>query len=620
MSLLKLHGWRAYVFAMVTVVCAVLLKFLLFSTLAYDTPFLALNLAVIVSAWFGGGGAGILATILMSVISAVLFSQGLSTETALVRAVFMGIEGWMISVMAHSLQRESASHQSSLVEADHARRAAEMAEKAAEERERRLQVLTDALPVMISYVDREHRYRYHNKCYEETWGLTSDQIDGRLVSDVIGQEAFTKIKHYVDRALAGEAISYEMNINSPQRGIRQVRVDYVPEVDQTDKAVGFYTLVTDVTDERTAQRELVESVRRLRLITDSLPALIAQVGPDGRYRFNNQAYQDWFGRPAEEWSGKHLSEVVSLEAYERIRPNVERALAGETVQFEGEFDYPVGHKHVSAAYIPNHLPTGEPDGFFVLVQDVTQQRRAEAERRAGEQRLRAGYENAPVGFCEIDLDGRFTYVNNRMCQLTGYSREELLDKTTDDITHPEDRRVGDTSQQGAEPTTIERRYLRKDGSITWVSATTSYIQDADGNALYVVSVIQDINDRRKAEQALIESEAHFRGIFESGMLAVGFWHSDGRILGANIFLQKMLGYSAEEFIEGKVNWQKITPSEYAEADRKAMAEIEATGRCTPFEKIYIAKDGRRVPVLLGAALVEGTKGQGVFFALDISER
>ena len=141
--------------------------------------------------------------------------------------------------------------------------------------------------------------------------------------------------------------------------------------------------------------------------------------------------------------------------------------------------------------------------------DITADKQAEAALREGEERFRATFEQAAVGVAHVGLDGRWLRVNERLCQMVGYSREELLQLTSIDVTHSGDR---DLSREylrqmlTGELTSLatETRYVRKDGTLVWVGLTTSVLRDEGGKPRYLISVMQDISERKRAEQALQE--------------------------------------------------------------------------------------------------------------------
>jgi PAS domain S-box-containing protein len=132
--------------------------------------------------------------------------------------------------------------------------------------------------------------------------------------------------------------------------------------------------------------------------------------------------------------------------------------------------------------------------------DITARKRAEEALRESENKFRAFFETEAVGTAEVDLNGRYIQVNQRYCQITGYSCEELLGMSPADVTHPEDRDSDQSYFQGRVPILdIEKRYIRKDGRVIWVHVTAAMIRDGEGNVLRSAGVIQDITDRKQAE-------------------------------------------------------------------------------------------------------------------------
>ncbi|MDF3066599.1 MAG: sensor hybrid histidine kinase [Polyangiaceae bacterium] len=119
---------------------------------------------------------------------------------------------------------------------------------------------------------------------------------------------------------------------------------------------------------------------------------------------------------------------------------------------------------------------------------------------------------------------------------------------------------------------------------------------------------------------LAESEARARRLSDSGVIGVIFWTRDGRLVDANDAFLRMVGYTREELSSGQVRWKDMTPPEFAWLDERAFAEMDVAGICTPFEKEYFAKDGRRVPILLGVAFWEGSRDSGVAWILDVTGR
>ena len=172
--------------------------------------------------------------------------------------------------------------------------------------------------------------------------------------------------------------------------------------------VGF----VKVTQDRTRQRELGDALQRreaeLRLIIDAIPGLVAYMAPDQTYRLINREYERWFGRPADEILGQHISAVLGDAAYAAVRPHVEAALAGRTTSFESEVPYETaGSRWVRATYIPDRDAGGRVQGYISLVLDVTAAKRAE-EQLAEEARVNeALYRTGTALASALDLDTVF---------------------------------------------------------------------------------------------------------------------------------------------------------------------------------------------------------------------
>ena len=130
----------------------------------------------------------------------------------------------------------------------------------------------------------------------------------------------------------------------------------------------------------------------------------------------------------------------------------------------------------------------------------------------------------------------------------------------------------------------------------------------------------DITERKQMESALAERDAKFRGIYESNMVPVAFWDLDGRITNANDAYLTLTGFSRAELDEGKLCCGELTPPDQLHLDQQAIQEAITRGVCTPYEKHYMRRDGRRIPVLIGGGMLPGMPDRGVVFAIDLTER
>jgi PAS domain S-box-containing protein len=140
------------------------------------------------------------------------------------------------------------------------------------------------------------------------------------------------------------------------------------------------------------------------------------------------------------------------------------------------------------------------------------------------------------------------------------------------------------------------------------------------NALLYADLQRQNVERQRAEASLRERDSRIRRLVESNIIGVFFWNFAGDITEANDAFLDLVGYSRQDLLSGTVRWASMTPPEHRAADARAGAELQQARASTPYEKEFIRKDGRRISVLIGVALLEGSQEHGVAFVLDLTER
>jgi PAS domain S-box-containing protein len=224
-----------------------------------------------------------------------------------------------------------------------------------------------------------------------------------------------------------------------------------------------------------------------------------------------------------------------------------------------------------------------------------------------------------------DADGRFTRVSRSLAQYYGVKDPaEVVGKTDFDFYPREDaeqyrRDEMEIMRSGRPMIEKEERCLAPGGRTMWFLTTKIPIRDDRGTVVGIAGVSHDITARKRTEDALRDSEERFRRIYQSNMLGIHFWDASGEVTEANDAYLRMIGYSADDLAAGRVRWRDLTPPEYAPVDDRALELLRTDGVCPPFEKEYIRRDGRRIPVLLGAALLPHSQHEGVAYALDLTD-
>jgi PAS domain S-box-containing protein len=234
---------------------------------------------------------------------------------------------------------------------------------------------------------------------------------------------------------------------------------------------------------------------------------------------------------------------------------------------------------------------------------------------------------ASVGLWTLDLRRREAWWNEHVYRLLGYSPREVKPgmESWSRRVHPDDLArvrsgIDGLIDAGQDSWSEEYRILLPDGAVRRVLDQGRVARDAANRPLLLAGTVLDITERTRAEEALRTSESRFRRIFESRMLGILYWDSQGNISDANEAFLEIVDRSPEELRERRLRWTDLTPPEHEPKDRRALEELRECGVCTPYEKEYYRRDGSRVPVLIGGAVFEEERDRGVAFVLDVSRR
>jgi PAS domain S-box-containing protein len=250
-----------------------------------------------------------------------------------------------------------------------------------------------------------------------------------------------------------------------------------------------------------------------RVIVESINEGAATLGRDGTILYGNQALAALLGRPLAQVIGARLGDFVAPQDGERYRQLIETALTTRAKDEICFADADGGEKPALLSCGP--LLLDDLPGLSVVATDLSEQKRQaehllqtrlrleqEIVLRESEERFRSTFEQAAVGLAHIALDGTYLRVNQRICEITGYSREELIGHSYRDLTHPDDLEL-DMEQRArlvagdVSSIRLEKRLLRADGSPVWVQATGSLAYDLDTRQpQYFISVIEDISERK----------------------------------------------------------------------------------------------------------------------------
>jgi len=213
---------------------------------------------------------------------------------------------------------------------------------------------------------------------------------------------------------------------------------------------------------------------------------------------------------------------------------------------------------------------------LVLVTDVTSHKQAKMALQESEERFRRAFENAPIGMALVGLDDRLLQVNQALCDILGYSREELLTKTVAAITHPDDIALEATQKQemnnkSASNFSMDKRYIHADGHVVWAQLNVSGVTDSQGRMLYFIGQLQDITARKESEKKLRFQAQLLDSVRES----VAATNLEGEVIYWGKGAQELYGYSAKEVLGQLITF--IVPTEDAHEEEARIRQVLEQG-------------------------------------------
>jgi diguanylate cyclase (GGDEF)-like protein/PAS domain S-box-containing protein len=293
--------------------------------------------------------------------------------------------------------------------------------------ERFLRDVTDNLPAVVAYFDRDQRCLFGNKAGLSMRGRTQADIGTMTMKESLPDAVYEQLVPQVAKVLAGTPTRCEgIYDRNGKEGFFECHL--VPDIRDGMQTVGYYVMTFDITRQKVAERERAAGEARIRTITDNLPALVSHVDASLRYTFVNahvRALHD-----DAELVGRLMADVRGIEDFRMVEPYVQRVLAGETVTFEktGYSTRGTSQNWYQSHYIPDTDAQGVVRGFYAMTFDVTERKRAEIRSIESEQRLRGLTDNVPALLTELDRDERVVFCNGRYESWLGIPPASIINR------------------------------------------------------------------------------------------------------------------------------------------------------------------------------------------------
>ncbi|TMH99346.1 MAG: PAS domain S-box protein [Betaproteobacteria bacterium] len=307
-------------------------------------------------------------------------------------------------------------------------------------------------------------------------------------------------------------------------------------------------------------------------LVEALPVPMFVKSRDGRYLGVNRAWEEFFGVSRGSFLGKQVKDLYPqnpaiAEKHLEMDGQLWRNPGGQS--YEATVTARDGRLRDTIYYKATFANgSGEVAGLLGAIVDITARKQAEASLLESERRFRRTFELAGSGVAHIGMDRRFIRVNRRLCEILGYPQAELLRLTGRQISHPDDLDVINAQRPRlyageVDSVRVEKRYLRKDGSIVWVSFTMVVERDAAGKPQYEIAFYDDITARKHAEAALRESEERFRSVVDSANEGILVYDKQLNVVAGNLAAERILGLPLANII-GAAGFTSLLPCVHAD--------------------------------------------------------
>jgi PAS domain S-box-containing protein len=378
--------------------------------------------------------------------------------------------------------------------------------------EEQLRLITDALPALISYVDADKRYQFNNQDYEDWFG---HKAQGKYLEEVLGNAAYQTISGYVDNVLKGETVTYETEIPYKDGGTRFVNAMYVPDRGTNGQVKGFFALVQDITESKQAEEEL----RQWADAFDGCAHGIAIDDPStNRITVCNSAFASMHKSRVEDVVGTAILSLYAPPDYEHVRRSIERADQIGHSRFEAHMIRRDGSAFPVQMDVVSVWGTdGDLLHRVATVVDISERKQAEQALRESEQKFSILFEKAAFAIALSRLsDGVIVNVNEAFERVFGYTKQEVVGKTSLELSiNPDSEsraRILTALKEHGSMSNLELTLRVKSGELRILSVNVDLVNIGDQK--YILNVTHDITERKRAEQALRESEERYRIIFE----------------------------------------------------------------------------------------------------------
>jgi PAS domain S-box-containing protein len=502
-------------------------------------------------------------------------------------------------------------------------------------------LLADNAGDVIWTMDMKGRITYVSPSAKRLFGYSIDEMMALKGRELLTPASAETARKVMEEELAIEAPSEQ---NSP----RSVLLEHVrkdgstvwAEVmmsflrDEQGRIKGVLGVTRDMTERQKSEKALRQSEQRYRLLAENVKDIIWTRDMNLKLTYTSPSVYEISGYSVDEVMSMSLEESMTPASLELVRPILAKVLASEG---KGQGDLPevivleveLIHKDGSAVPVEMkinllHDSAGRPTGFLGVTRDITERKKAQEALRESQEELQAIFDSSMNGIALLDLEGKLIRVNKRVLEVGGYDVEEISGKPLAllNMFTPESiermASVRDMILSGKEVAAFECEVCTKSGTKMSLEINVGPFF-LKGQLFGSVAVMRDITERKRAEEALRESEERFRTVFEGTSLGIALVDFNGKALSINPAFEQMTGYNMEEFKEIEGSLKYLHPDD-AMVDAKLYIEMLKGKRdYYTVEKRYIRKDGEIIWGRQNLSVVRDAEGKPKYFVAMVED-
>jgi PAS domain S-box-containing protein len=469
------------------------------------------------------------------------------------------------------------------------------AEQALVDSEARYRMLAENITDVMLHYDANEKITYVSPSVRQ-WGYAPDDLLGKPSDHFIHPDDRARIAPRRAALLRGEEGSRaEARILLADGGWAWVESSPSPVRGPDQSVVGVVLILRDISARKAAEAALVDSEVRYRMLADNVTDVLVRYGPQGWVDYVSPSIRQW---------GYAVEDFIDTPAGYFVHPEDRAVIAARREAWDrgeppGVLDYRIRRADGSWVWVESNPAVIRDDAnrvvsVVLVLRDISARKAAEQALVDSETQFRLLAENITDVMLRYNLDGRISYVSPSVRQW-GYQPSDFIGKIAGHLIHPDDEaRIvlrRDAMLAGEEAPRIEVRILRADGKWTWIESNPSLIRDERGTVVGVVLIMRDINQRKLAEAALIESEARYRILADNTSDIIQRFDADGLVQYISPSVRQ-LGYEPEFFL-GRPTAQLVEREDLPAVARRREAML--SGRpVPPMESRVRTADGRTV--------------------------